>query len=279
MSVSTVREVHPPRPTAGTRKIGVRATARFLVNAWRMQLRMVTTARLYILTAIAIPLIFASLGFYVFQDSGKESGLLVPVGAALMGMWSATLLSSGAAVDRQRRVGVLESLVAAPMPFSIVLLPVTVASATLGFYSLGATLLWGVALFDVEPTVAHPGFFGASILVTMAAVGTLGLLIAASFVRYPAAQGLSNMLEYPIWILSGLVVPLTFLPGPVQWLGLALAPAWGMRALRASITGDASPLGPLLACAGLGVAYHVLAMAMMRRFERQARASATIGLS
>jgi ABC-2 type transport system permease protein len=256
-----------------------RAVLRFLVNAWIMQLRLVTTARLYILSAVFIPIVFASLGFYVFQDSRPGSGMLVAVGAALMGMWSAALLSSGAAIDRQRRVGLLESLVAAPMPLSIVLLPVTVASATLGLYSLVATLLWGILLFGVDPTIAHPGLFAVSMLTTIGAVGTLGLLIASSFVRYPAAQGLSNMLEYPVWILSGLVVPLTFLPGPVQWLASALAPAWGMRALQASVTGTESPAGSLAICAGLGVVYFALAVVLMRQIEQQARASATIGLS
>ena len=52
------------------------------------------------------------------------------------------------------------------------------------------------------------------------------------------------MLEYPVWLVTGLLVPLAVLPGwvtPVSWV---LAPTWGMRALRASAFGGDSVVRP-----------------------------------
>ena len=45
------------------------------------------------------------------------------LGAAVMGIWSATSTSAGAAMQRERWHGTLELLVASPTPFAVVLLP------------------------------------------------------------------------------------------------------------------------------------------------------------
>ena len=58
-----------------------------------------------------------------------------------MGIWSSTLFGSGGAIQWQRWQGTLELLVGAPPPFVAVLLfPLTVATSTIGIYSVFATL-------------------------------------------------------------------------------------------------------------------------------------------
>ena len=70
----------------------------------------------------------------------------------------------------------------------------------------------------------------------------LGLLLASTFVLYRNANAFSNLLEYPVWLATGLLVPLSLLPGwvaPISWI---LSPTWGMRAIReAAFGGDAWP--------------------------------------
>ena len=63
----------------------------------------------------------------------------------MMGIWSATLFGSGGAIQWQRWQGTLELLVGAPPPFVAVLLPLTVATSTIGIYSVVATLAWGAS--------------------------------------------------------------------------------------------------------------------------------------
>ena len=66
------------------------------------------------------------------------------------------------------------------------------------------------------------------------------------------ANSLSNLLEYPVWLVTGLLVALSLLPGwtrPISWV---LAPTWGVRGIRqAAIGGD--PLVPIAVCLGLGL--------------------------
>jgi ABC-2 type transport system permease protein len=195
-----------------------------------------------------------------------------------MGVWSSTATTAAASLQQERRQGTLELLVAAPTPFPLLILPMTLSMATVGAYSLVATLLWGRFVFGIDIAVRHPAGFVAACLATVAAVGVLGFLVAVSSVRYRTAWALGTALEFPVWLLCGFLVPLSLMPGwtrPVSWL---LAPTWGLDAIRAAAAGG-NPLPGIAACLGLAAAYGVLGTLLARRLVDSARANATLALS
>ena len=84
---------------------------------------------------------------------------------------------------------------------------------------------------------AHPWAFAVAVPTGVLALGLMGLLMASSFILYRHANALSNLLEYPVWVATGLLFPLALLPGwvaPISWL---LAPRWGIDAIRHSALG------------------------------------------
>src|SRR6187200_2125759 len=213
---------------------------------WLFHLKTLTNSLFFVLVSVLQPIIFASIAFFMVE-SGSRSGTLlyVALGAGLMGIWSATLFGSGGAIQWQRWQGTLELMVGAPPPFVAVLLPLTVATSTIGIYSV---------------------------------VGMLGLLLASTFILYRNANAFSNLLEYPVWLATGLLVPLTLLPGWVEPIGWVLSPTWGMRAIReAAFGGNAWP--EIALCVGLGPVYVALGAIALRNFERLARSRATLSLT
>jgi ABC-2 type transport system permease protein len=193
-------------------------------------------------------------------------------------MWSSVSTSAGSAMQRERWWGTLELLVAAPRHFALVMLPATLGLASVGVYNLAATLLWGRFVFGIHLSIAHPFLFALAVVVTILAFGGLGLLFAVSFVRFRAAWVLGNFFEYPVWLICGLLVPLALLPGWVRPISWALAPTWGMNAIRESALGG-SPVPDLAACLGLGLGYVALAVLVTDRVLRDARARGTLSLT
>ena len=128
-------------------------------------------------------------------------------------------------MQRERWTGTLEVLVGTPPHFALILLPITIAMATIGIYSLVATLLWGWLLFGIDLTIVHPLLFVASVPVTVLSFGSLGFLFAVCFVRFRAAWALGNMFEYPVWLVCGFLVPLA----SVAVAGLGAADLVGAR--------------------------------------------------
>jgi ABC-2 type transport system permease protein len=231
------------------------------------------------MTAAIWPLVYATLAFLMFRATGQAPSLLyAALGAAVMGIWSTTATSAGGAIQQQRWYGILELLVGAPSPLILVLAPITVAIAAIGVYSIATTLLWGRLLFGVPVHIAHSLLFAVSIPAAVISIGMLGLVLASALVLYRAASAFSQALEYPIWLITGMLIPLSLLPVWVHPLAWALAPTWGMRAVRhAALGGDVGT--PLLVCAGLTVAYGVIAVTLLQHFERLARDRATLSLT
>jgi ABC-2 type transport system permease protein len=225
------------------------------------------------------PVIFAGIAAAMFRAGVRPGSLLYgAIGAGMVGMWTTALIGSGQAITRQRFDGVLELLVAAPPPFVLVLAPITVASAAVGTYSLGMTLLCGRLLFGVPVHIAHVGLLAPAVAATVLGLGALGLVMASVFVLYRHANAVTNLLHYPVYLVGGMLVPATLLPAwthPLAWL---LPVTWGADAIRAAVLGGAA-LPALAACLGLTVCYLALGALLVRRFEMLARQRATLALA
>ena len=237
-------------------------------------------SRWFLLISVLEPIIFATIAFYMFK-AGKQPGTLLyaALGAGMMGIWSSTLFGSGGALQWNRWQGTLELLVAAPPPFIVVLLPLTLATSVTGAWALLSTLVWGRLLFGVPLHLAHAWAFAAAVPAAVVSLGLMGLLMASSFILYRNANALSNLLEYPVWVATGLLFPIALLPGwvtPISWL---LAPRWGIDAIRHAALGGGPVWFPIAMCWITGIAYFVLAAVFLQIFERAARARATLALT
>jgi ABC-type polysaccharide/polyol phosphate export permease len=246
---------------------------------WLFHLKGLSNSLFFVLVSVLQPVIFASIAFFMVE-SGNQSGTLlyVALGAGLMGIWSATLFGSGGAIQWQRWQGTLELMVGAPPPFVAILLPLTVATSTIGIYSVVATLAWGRLFFGMPLDFAHPLQLAVALPTTILSLGMLGLVLASTFVLYRQANAFSNLLEYPVWLATGLLVPLSLLPGWVTPISWVLSPTWGMRAVReAAFGGNAWPETAM--CAALGLVYLGLGALALQNFERLARSRATLSLT
>src|SRR5207244_2624803 len=213
----------------------------------------------FLLTSIVQPIVFATVAFYMYR-SGDRAGTLLyaALGAGMMGVWSTTLFGSGGLIQWQRWQGTLELGVGAPPSMTLVYLPFSLANATTGMYALAATLVWGRVVFGVPLHFVHPWLFVLALPATVISLGLMGLVLASAFILYRYANALANLLEYPVWIASGLVFSTSLLPGwtrPISW---ALPPYWGVLAIRhAALGGEVwRPLGMVvllgLACLAIG---------------------------
>jgi ABC-2 type transport system permease protein len=248
-------------------------------SGFLMNLKMVGTSSFFLLTSTVQPIIFATIAFYMFQSGGRAGTLLyAALGAGMMGVWSTTLFASGGMIQWQRWQGTLELGVGAPPPMSLLYLPFSLANAFTGMYALAATLVWGRIVFGIPLHFVHPLVFVLALVATVLSLGLMGLVLASTFILYRYANALSNLLEYPVWIASGLLFSTSLLPEwtrPISW---CLPPYWGIIALRHSALGG-DVWGPIAMTIMLGLASVAIATFTFRWFERMARERATLSLT
>jgi ABC-2 type transport system permease protein len=227
----------------------------------------------------ASPLIFATLAHFLFANNHGPQMLVAALASGVMGIWSSTTASGAGALQTQRRLGVLELLVASPSPFWSVLLPISLAISAIGIYSLAIGLVYVRVLFGVPIEIHSWAAFAAAVPATIVAIASLGFLFASALVRFRSAFMLGNIFEWPVWMVCGLLIPVAVLPRwlqPVSWL---LGPTWGMRALRHATLGTGSPWTDIGMCAALTLVYLLIGALMLRLFLRAARVNATLGLT
>lgn len=261
--------------------MSVARVARLIWFVTWFNVKMLLTSEFFILTTFLSPIIFATIAFLLWRAGGETGGqtlLNVALGAGMMGVWSTTLFGCGGAIAWQRWEGTLELLVNAPSRYDHILAGQTFGAVTLGFYGIASTIAWGVLLFGMPLEATFPLVLPLSLLAAIISLGALGMLIATTFVLYRHANALGNLLEYPIWLVAGLLVPLSLLPfwvRPISWL---LAPTWGMEAIRGAATGSQPPWLAIGMCLVLAVVYYVLARFVLVYVLLKARRDATLAL-
>jgi ABC-2 type transport system permease protein len=225
------------------------------------------------------PLFFATTAFLIYRQVDDPRVMIYAgLGAAVMGIWSVVATTASSLLQRERWLGTLELLVAAPTRFALVLVPITTAMASLGLYSMVATLVWGRLLFGIKVPVHDPLLFVLAIVASILSIALIGFLLSVAVVRYRTAWAVGNLLEYPGWLICGFLVPLTTFPAWVTWIAYALPPTWGMRAIREAAAGG-SPWRDVLICLALGLAYGVVGTLLSETVLRSARRHATLSLT
>jgi ABC-2 type transport system permease protein len=253
---------------------------RTMTLGWKLHFKQESRNPFFLWILICTPLIYATMAYFLFRG-GTDGQTLVAaaVGTGMMGIWSLTTTAAAAALHWRRRIGMLELLVAAPVPFWAVLAPITIAIAALGIYSLVASLLYTWLLFGVSLPIADWTAFVVAVPVSILAIGMLGFMLGGAFVRFRAAWAVGNLFEFPVWTICGLLIPIAVLPGWVEPVSWVFAPTWGMNALRDAALGGGSAWDDIAMCVALSVVYGALGALMLRVFLRSARRRATLALT
>ena len=113
----------------------------------------------------------------------------------------------------QRGAGVLRRFRATPLNPALYLAADVVSRMVLALVSFAAMYAIAILGFGVKP--ASAGSFVSSLVATMLGLAAFlapGYLIAGRFRNVGAAQGLGNLLMYPLIFTSGAAVPLAMLP-------------------------------------------------------------------
>ncbi|HVQ87446.1 MAG TPA: ABC transporter permease [Actinomycetes bacterium] len=254
-------------------------TLRLLGVGWWLQLKIHSRSAFDGILGIFYPLFFATSIFFIYGQGADEVQLVsAAVGAAAMGVWSAVSTSAAISLQRERNQGTLELLVAAPTPFPLLVVPITLSMATIGLYSFVATLLWGRFAFGIQLSLDQPLAFVAGCLATAVAIGLMGFLLAISAIRYRSSWALGAALEMPIWLICGFIVPLALLPDWVRPIAWVLPPTWGVAAVKDAALGG-SPWPDIVLCLGIASIYAAIGTLLAHRLVDSARTHATLSLS
>lgn len=259
-----------------------------LIKYWRtvltvaeMTMRQQLTDGFIIFTVLFQPIIIAVLGLWMLKDKGGDAAMFVVVGSGLTGLWSSLLFISGGSINSERWSGTLESLVALPTPFEVIVFGKNLANVLQSLVSMVVGYFIAAYAFGYSLSIQQPLLFGVSLILAVIAFISFGLIIAPIFVMNPGVRAWQNAMEFPVYVLCGFLFPIALLPGwttPISWL---LPPYWAAVALHGTSTGGA-PLNQTLVTWGMMLLFSLIDLLIASRLFKlmlyKARTDATLGM-
>jgi ABC-2 type transport system permease protein len=246
-----------------------------------LYLKQISVDAFVIFTVIVQPLLVALLAIYMLRNTQGFQAIYVIVGSGMTGLWSGTLFFSSFNIQFERWTGNLENIVGSPTHLALVVLGKTLANTTMSVSSMLFSYPLAALFFDFRLTIAFPFLFVVSLLLTVLALISLGLVIAPFMSVNLGAHVWANALEFPMYIVGGFLFPVMLLPAWTTPISYALSPYWAARALHAT-SGGSAPLGDVFLSWGMligfSVAYWFISAWLFRVLLRRAREEATLGL-
>ena len=228
------------------------------------------------------PIIFAFITYMMYKGSGKENFVAyVVLGTGILNLWSVITFSSAGDIERERFMGTLEVISSTPANFQIIILGKVIGNTFLGLMSMLITFIFVLAAYQVRMTIEHPMIFIASLLISLISFMGISMLMATFFTLSRNARALMNVLEYPVFILCGILFPIDILPYWTRSLSYILSPTWAVKILRESVLGIenyqvfVTNIIILLAISGI---YFVLSAVFFKKIDKQTRIKATLGV-
>ena len=231
----------------------------------------------WIIPSIITPFLFTLVVLWIYPEVTGPVVLQAVLGGGVLGMWGNTLFESSFTISFDRTNGTLEPIIASPTSLSDIIIGRSIFNAFIGL--LNALLVFVVAelLFQTEVTIKDPAMFFVTLILVLFSLASIGMIFAAVFVFSRRASVVSSIMEYPIYVLCGALVPITYLPSWTNPISMALGPTWGVEALKmAAIDGYEATMGfDMWACILfmilLSAAYVIVAALLMSRVERNIR--------
>lgn len=234
----------------------------------------------FILFAILVqPLIIAVLALFMLKDTAQNAAMFVVVGSGLTGLWSSLLFISGNSINNERWQGTLETLVGVPTPFDVIVFGKNLANVVQSLLSMIVAYLLAALFFGYSLHMDQPLLFFISLLLSVFAFISFGLIIAPVFVMYREVQQWQNAMEYPVYILAGFLFPVLLLPGWTTPISYLLPPYWAAIALHGTSTANA-PIEQTLFAWAMMIVFSVIDLFIASRLFKfmlyKARVDATL---
>lgn len=233
-----------------------------------------------------IDLLVAPLFAFAFLAIVAYSGRpdLVPyavLGPTVITVWGMALKVSADIVETERGNGTLEMTLTTPAALVALLLGRISTVTITSLLSLAESIAVARGAFAATVRIDHPVLFAVTVLLTGAATAGTATAMSALFVLARSARTFQNSLSYPVYLLSGAVVPVSLLPSWLHPESMVIYLSWATGLLRSATSPAPAASVPfrLAVLAALGGLGYAAGLALMRTVLRRAHAAGTLTYS
>ena len=254
---------------------------KFIARVARAQLQMSRRNIEDLLPVLSIPLATIITLAILVNGGRADLASYAVVAVVLMTLSQMGFFIGTELIAQDRHNQVLELIVASPASYFALLGTRVFVLAAFGI--VGFAESWTIAwlVFGLRLAVHHPLLLVTTLLVTTFAVAATATIFAplCSFGRTP--RTIQNAIGGPLFLLGGVLVPVTYLPEFIQPVSRAIFLYWSADLLRDAFqpSHPADVVLRLTVVAGLGVIAGTVGFALLQKLLTHLRREGTLGLA
>ena len=256
------------------------ALIRPVVGAVRAQFSM-SRRNVYDLVPIVMQPAYTLVLMAVFVYAGREDlSAYAMVATMLMGVAATAIFIASDLMTREQDFQTFELTIASPAPFPAIILSRMMVITSISLIGIAESWLIIRFVFGVSLAIHHPWVFAATMLLTAFAAAGTALIPAALFSFARSARTYQNSITYPVYIFSGILVPLTVFPDWLAPVSRVIFLYWSGELLRDSMQ-TATPEGVIVklgAIAILGVGAALVGGALIARMIHYLKREGRLGI-
>ena len=228
---------------------------------------------------ISQPILFGLiLGMIYLEKSNIDFTLFTVFGSGLSTFWSSICFSSASDIHRERWYGTLETIYSAPVGFKWIVLGKIIGNSLWGVFSIGLSFSVVVLLFQRQIIIGNVSLLLIGLFLMTISLIAIGYLFAALFTLSRNARIMMNFMEYPVYILCGILFPLEQLPLLIRSFAYVLSPTWAVKIIHLAVSGNSffSAINYIVGLVVITIIYGVLAVYFFEKIDVKCRVEATL---
>jgi ABC-2 type transport system permease protein len=189
----------------------------------------------WIVADLVIPIVSLSAYVYLYKmlhAPAEYSGFVI-IGGTMIAFWVNVLWNMSSQFYWEKETGTLEVYLVAPISRMAILLGMALGGIVNTTLRAVVILVAGTIIFQVPLAVHEPFTAFFTFILTIIALYALGMVFASLFMLYGReAWHTANLMQEPVYFLSGSYFPISNLPGLVQLLASIIPLTFGLDGVR-----------------------------------------------
>ena len=243
---------------------------RIIGASFRNHLKFVVTERTFFINSLITPLGLSVLFYFVYAGHPARQVIVAIIKAGLLGLWGANLWGASFILQGENRLGTIDYLLVTPHSIYPVLIGKALA------VTLASNLSVVVSLFWAEILVGHVQRYlrilpvVVNLLACTYSFSSIGLMVGVFFISFREPEILMQFFTYPIYLLSGIAVPVAFFPAMLRFVSFFIPLYWAQETMGRLAQGGSLGMGPVIQVA-VGTCFLVGAYFVLGKVEKRAR--------
>jgi ABC-2 type transport system permease protein len=190
---------------------------------------------LWVVADLVIPILSLSAYIYLYKmlNAPAEFAGFVVIGGTMIAFWVNVLWNMSAQFYWEKETGTLEAYFVAPISRMAILLGMALGGIVNTTLRAVVIFVAGTIIFQAPLKVNQPLTAVLVFVLTIIAVYALGMLFASLFMLYGReAYHTANLLQEPVYFLSGSYFPTNYLPFVIQIVASLIPLTFGLDGIR-----------------------------------------------